>query len=176
MRLPFVGSTVALMTLYAAPSYADPAACRAEVIAAFQKSSGIPNHTYSQVKRGRDELVSQSERINIGNKSYVKSDQHGWSLARVTPQDMAKLMLQSMRDAAKEAKKYNCARARDETVDAVAATVYSEHAETEDTVSDSQTWISKSQGLIVRHEVKTDDTTATLRYVYTDIQAPVIAK
>jgi outer membrane lipoprotein-sorting protein len=85
-------------------------------------------------------------------------------------------MLQSMRDIEKEAKSYSCAHARDETIEGVAATVYGEHAETADAKSDTQLWISKGQGLIIKWEMKTDDMTMTTRYVYTDIQAPANAK
>jgi hypothetical protein len=41
---------------------------------------------------------------------------------------------------------------------------------------DTQIWVAKSQGWIVKSELKMDDSTSTTRYVYTDVQAPPNAK
>jgi hypothetical protein len=106
----------------------------------------------------------------------TKLGDDGWSVSRITPQSAEKMTLEAMHDAANETKNHKCAHVRDETVDGIAAAVYDEHVETEDGKSDAEIWISKAQGLIVRHEAKSDGFTMTIRYVYTDVQAPANAK
>jgi acyl-CoA hydrolase len=168
-------------------AFADSAACRAQIFDANQKSMETPNHNFlSQIESGPKGLVTKSEMINVGNESYIKLvDVHAgktqigddsWSVARRSPQDTAKATLEAMRDAVKETKNYQCAHVRDETIDGVAAAVYSEHAETEEGNSDALTWISKNQGLIIKYQANIGDMTITSRYVYTDIRAPANAK
>lgn len=181
MRTSLARSAIALISLTAVSAYADPTACRAEVFAATLKTWGTSNHSYRSETEG-SKLVSTSEMINTDNKNYVKLDKvdlgpmklsdDGWSLSRVSPQQSVKMMQDSFRDAAKETKNYQCAHVRDETIDGVAASVYTEHAENDDVKSDAQTWISKSQGLLVKQITIIDDTTVTTRYVYTGITAP----
>jgi hypothetical protein len=186
MRNSLVCATVASALLCAA-AHADPGACRAEIFDASKKSLQTPNHIFaSQTGSGPTGLVTKSETINVGNKSYIRLvDLHagkttigedGWAIARRSPQETAKNTLEAMRDAAKETKNYQCAHVRDETVDGVAAAVYSEHAETEYGKSDAQTWISKDQGLILKYQANTNDMTINFRYVYSDIRAPANAK
>jgi hypothetical protein len=178
--------TIALVSFSALCAHADPAACRAELFAASQKSLVAPSHTYVSQVLGPKGLVSKSEMISVGNKSYDKLDSmnlgsmkladDGWTVSRVSPQEMAKLMRDSYRDAEKDIKNYQCAHVRDETIDGVAAGVYVEHAETDNATSDTQTWISKSQGLIVKSTTKAGDSTMTISYVYTNVQAPSNAR
>jgi hypothetical protein len=83
----------------------------------------------------------KSETINVGNKSYIrlldvhagktKIGEDDWAVARRSPQETAKATLEAMRDSVKETKNYKCTHLRDETVDGIAAAVYSEHAETD---------------------------------------------
>jgi hypothetical protein len=185
MRTPFACSAIALISLTAVSAYADPAACRAEAFAAIQKTWETPNHTYRSETEG-SKLIMTSEMINVNNKSYIKLDKidlgamkvpdEGWTVSRVSPQASLKMIQDSFRDSPKEVKNYQCAHVRDETIDGVAASVYKEHAENDDVKSDSQTWISKNQGLLVKQIMTIDDTIVTTRYVYTDIQAPSKAK
>jgi hypothetical protein len=185
MNVVLARSAIALISLTAVSAYADPTACRTEVVAATLKTWGTPNHTYRSQTEG-PKLVSTSEMINVDNKSYIKLDKvdlgpmkladDGWALSRVSPQASVKMMQDSFRDAAKDTKNYQCAHVRDETIDGVVASVYKEHAENDDIKSDAQTWISKSQGLLVKQIMIIDDTTVTTRYVYTGVQAPTNAK
>jgi hypothetical protein len=185
MRISFACAASALISLSTVSAYADPTACRAEVFAATQKAWGIPSHSFRSQTEG-SKVVSTSEMINADNKSYIKLDKvdlgpmkladEGWSVSRVSPQESLKMIQESFRDAAKETKNYQCAHVRDETIDGVAASVYAEHAENDDVKSDAQTWISKSQGLLVKQVMTVDDTTVTTRYVYTGVQAPSNAK
>jgi hypothetical protein len=185
MRTPLACLSIALICLIAVSAYADPAACRTEVFAAVQKTWATSNHVYRSATEG-SKVVSTSEMINVDNKSYIKLDKvdlgsmkladDGWTLSRVSPQQSVKMMQDSFRDAAKDTKNYQCAHVRDETIDGVAASVYVEHAENDDVKSDSQAWISKSQGLLVKQIMTIDDSTTTTRYVYAGVQAPSNAK
>ena len=186
MRTALVGGTIASVLLCVA-AHADPAACRAQIFDASKKSLESPNHIFaSQTGSGPAGLVAKSETINVGDKSYVRLvDVHagkakigddGWAIARRSPQEIAKATLEEMRDSAKETRNYKCTHVRDETVDGVAAAVYSEHAETDYGKSDTQIWISKDQGLILKYQAISADMTINYRYLYTDIRAPANAK
>ena len=181
MRSSLVCTTVA-SALFAATAYADPAACRGEILDASKKSLETPNHIFTSTTGSG--LVHKSEIINVGNKSYVKVDAKAgktasgddrWAIARISPQETAKKTIEAMLDAAKETKNYQCAHVRDDMVDGVAAAVYSEHAQTDYGKSDGQYWISKAPGLILKYESNSNDMTISYRYVYTDIQPPVNA-
>lgn len=183
MRLRYSCSTAGLLLLCAAASHADSAACRSELIDAYKKSFEAPRHTYtSEIESGAQGLVSRSEMIDIGNKSYVKLNgvhvgnvqlaDNGWAMSRRSPQETAKKTLEMMRDAVKDTKNYRCTRVRDEMIDGVDAAVYSEHVETDVGKSDARTWISKTQGWLIKYEAKMDNLTSTTRYEYTDVQPP----
>jgi hypothetical protein len=185
MKVPtYLVTAVALLA--AGSAYADAATCRAEVLAAAKKSILTPNHTYTTQVIGPKKLINKSESINIGTKSFnkmvsadlgsMKMADGGWTLNRLSPQQTARIIFDSSDDDAKSIKNYQCARARDETIEGVAATLYQEHAETEAGKADTQTWISKGQGLVVEGIVTTEEATSTTRYVYTNVQAPADAK
>ncbi|MEO5558639.1 MAG: hypothetical protein ABIO49_02715 [Dokdonella sp.] len=80
------------------------------------------------------------------------------------------------------AKVYSCRYLRDETVNGEAAAVYAGHSETEDSQSDTQTWISASRGLPLLTELDIDLGDAggkkhtSMRYDYSDVQSPAGVK
>ena len=54
--------------------------------------------------------------------------------------------------------------------------VMNKQAETDYGKTDTQIWISKDQGLILKYQANTADMTINYRYLYTDIRAPANAK
>jgi len=106
----------------------------------------------------------------------IKGADAGWTISRMSPQETAKIAFDPADDDAKDIKNYQCARVRDESAEGVAAALYKEHSENDGGKADTQTWISKSQGLVVKSIVTTDESTGTTLYVYTNVQAPAGAK
>jgi hypothetical protein len=72
----------------------------------------------------------------------------------------------------------SCHVVRDEIVNGESATVYSAHSETQLGIHDSQVWISKSKGVLLRQEMdtqlagKSGKSHVSLRIDYNNVQAP----
>ena len=77
----------------------------------------------------------------------------------------------------KNAKVVTCKRIGSDSVNGQAATVYTEHTETEDSKSDGKIWVSSS-GVILKTEIDLDPGTndrvhMTVRYEYGNVKAPI---
>jgi hypothetical protein len=80
----------------------------------------------------------------------------------------------------KTAKDVSCKHLRDESVKGESAAVYSTHSEDQATKEDSQVWVSKSKGLLLRQEEDVDlgqgdKRHRSSRYEYTNVQAPAVS-
>jgi hypothetical protein len=97
-----------------------------------------------------------------------------WSLSPISTDELKQLEQRNR----KNAKNLSCHYVRDESVNGQSAAVYSAHSESEHGKDDSQIWLSKSAGLILRQETDLDTGRAggtihmSVRYDYRDVQAP----
>lgn len=157
----------------AARAQATSAACK-PVLDANIKEISAPHHLYSMettVPKSAHQVTG--EVISTGTASYVlyKGEWvHGFTTAKEN--------IAQMQENLKNAKVYQCRRLPDASIDGVAAIVYSAHAENEDAKNDTQLWVAKSSGLIVREEIDmySDDAGPkrhiSERFDYTNVQPP----
>ena len=79
----------------------------------------------------------------------------------------------------KNVKNASCRHVRDEIVNGEPAGVFSAHAETDYTNSDSLIWISKNKGLVLRQEedldTRGDKSHVSARYEYSNVSAPNVS-
>ena len=114
-----------------------------------------------------------SESVFAGGVLYVLYNGK-WSPSGMTTEEM-KAMEQRNRN---NARNMSCHYVRDESVNGEAAALYTTHEETPHGKTDSQTWVSKSRGLILRQEIDIDTggpngkTHMSSRYEYSNVQAP----
>lgn len=144
---------------------------------ATDKQTTVPSHAYvtetNPASPGSD--ASSVETISTGGAIYVTM-KGKWEKS---PMSMAAMHAQEEENW-KTAKTISCKRLRDESVKGESATVYSMHSETDDAKADSQVWISKSKGLLLRQEEDVDlgdgdKRHHSIRYEYTNVQAPAVS-
>ncbi|MGO8817565.1 MAG: hypothetical protein ACLQVG_23205 [Terriglobia bacterium] len=159
----------------AIPLAANPgvdSACQA-VLDASEKLYATPFHMYSTqagalVGNGKP---TSSEMISTGGTDYVLYAGK-WTTSSTAER---KAMSQGNQ---KNAKNMSCHYVRDELVNGESAALYSTHEESAHGKTDSQNWVSKSKGLILRQEIDIDTGGAkgkshmTSRYEYSNVQAP----
>jgi hypothetical protein len=92
-----------------------------------------------------------NETIFTAEAIYVKT-RRGWVKSPMSPREMAEQQKQNQAHA----RSVSCKALREEAVDGEAATVYSSHSESEESVSDSLLWISKRSGRPLREELDLD--------------------
>jgi hypothetical protein len=156
------------------PLVAEPAGaseCQ-PVLDALDKLFTTPYHMYMTQTGILPGKTLTSETVFAGGSRYILYDGK-WSLSSLSTEEM-KEMEQRNR---KNAKNISCQHVRDEAVNGEGAAFYSTHEETEHGKTDSQIWISKSKGLIVRQETDLDTGAAnkshlSVRYEYNNVQAP----
>lgn len=113
------------------------------------------------------------ETIYVGGAIYVYAGGK-WARSPITPQQLVK---QEQRN--RQSGQYTCRYLRDESVNGDKAAVYSTHAETQNSKSDSQIWISKSKGLPLRQELdidignKAQKSHFTVRFEYGNVKPPL---
>jgi hypothetical protein len=145
------------------------------VLDAGEKLFTTPFHMYmtqtsSGIENGK---AMSSETVFVGDTRYVMVNGK-WSLSPISTDEL-KQMDQRNR---KNAKNLSCHYVREESVNGQSAAVYSAHSESEHGKDDSQIWLSKSAGLILRQETDLDTGRAggtihmSVRYDYKDVQAP----
>ncbi len=136
-----------------------------------------PSHGYQTetdpARPGSD--VTNHEIIYTGGAIYVMT-KGKW---KKSPMSAAAVHAQEEENK-KTAKNVSCKHLRDESVNGESAAVYSGHSETEDTKADTQTWISKSKGLLLRQEEDVDigggdKRHISIRYEYTNVRAPAVS-
>ena len=167
---------VAAIALLAGSALAADPPCKflADVTA---KNFTIPTHIYStETAIYTGGKPRNSETIYLNGKTYIQVNGR-WRVSPMTP----KMMLEAKKEAEADADSHShstCLLVRDEAVNGEAATLYSEHTETQNEKSDSQIWISKSRALPLKLEMNIDVGGAAgkrhrvSRFEYTNVQAP----
>ncbi len=132
------------------------------MIAVFKQPSA------SQATFGRPgEPVKLARTIYDGSKIYVQVDGK-WHNSPMTVQETIDQMNESRKKA-----KSTCESAGSETVDGVAATVYTVHSVTERGISDTRLWVSDSSGLPLKADTRfASGMTMNQIFQYTAIQPP----
>jgi hypothetical protein len=165
--------TARVLARNAAPQTSD-STCNV-VLAALDKNFTTPYHMYmtqtsAAVQNGKPR---SSEIISVGGMMYILVDAK-WT-ARPNPIENQKA---NVAQAHENAKTGTCKYVRDEAVNGENATLISTHNKTEYGTSDSQIWISKSKGLILKQETDLDvggtsgKSHSSARFDYNNVQAP----
>ncbi|MGH7648633.1 MAG: hypothetical protein ACREND_10975 [Gemmatimonadaceae bacterium] len=169
------GSVVAgvLATLVAiAPSahaQKDMASCKV-VFDASAKMFTTPSHQYMTMNLGGKPTTSEA--ISTGKALYVQVDGK-WTRSPMTIQDNLARQQQNIRNATA----YSCHKVRSESVNGVAATLYTEHEATEAGASDSRIWIANGSGLPLKIEAHYSGTNMmSSRIDYANVKAPAGAQ
>jgi len=156
----------------AAPQAGD--ACQ-PMFAALEKNVGTPYHMYmTQTKAAvQNGKPRNTEIISVGGMLYILVDAK-WA-ARPNSVERQK---DNVAQARENAKTGSCKYVRDEAVNGENAVLIATHTKTELATSDTQIWISKSRGLILKQETDLDvggeggNSHSSARYDYTNVQAP----
>jgi hypothetical protein len=172
-RFALIAALIAAVAPHPAHAQKDVASCK-PVLDALAKQMATSYHSYmtmpSALPGGKPR---QGELIAVGGQHYVLVDGQ-W---HKSPMDQAAMAKQEQENI-QNAKALSCHRLRDESVGGVAAVVYAEHSENEDTKGDGQVWVATATGLILR--VETDMSTTdgggkdhmSTRYEYTNVHVP----
>lgn len=138
-----------------------------------------PYHGYfSQTRAVSINKPEMLETIHAANDALYAEHNGKWRHLAATGQKMQEQLQQNIRSA----ETYSCQYLRSETVNGDAAAVFAGHSETEDSKSDTQTWISASRGLPLRTELDIDlgdaggKSHSSMRYDYNDVQPPAGVK
>ncbi len=145
------------------------------VFDAMTKIVTTSSHSYSTRTAGsaNSGQPAQSETIYVDGKTYMRV-RGKWMLGPVTPQEVLD-QLKENRDQGKNI----CQVLRTELLGAEPVTVYSVHSETENFIEDSQMWISKVTGRILKEEQDVDMGGRTgkehrsARFEYNNVRAPM---
>jgi len=123
------------------------AACK-PLLDANTKEISTPHHAYSTEKNSGTAQATTGEMITTATGSFLLY-KGKWMKGLMTPQENIAQMQENLR----ETKVYECKKLPDATVDGVATTVYSAHSENDMAKTDTQLWVDKSTGLILREEI-----------------------
>jgi hypothetical protein len=145
------------------------------VLDAGEKLFTTPFHMYMTQTSGGTEngKTMISETVLAGGTRYVMVNGK-WSLSPISTDELKQLDQRNRRNA----KNQSCHYVRDESANGQSAAVYSAHSESEHAKDDSQIWLSKRTGLILRQEIDLDTGRAggtihvSVRYEYGNVQAP----
>jgi hypothetical protein len=136
---------------------------------ASDKLMTVAHHSYMSRAEGKG-TAKVSESILVDGASYVEL-QGKWVKSLMNPQAMHEQELENRKN-----NKVSCQRVRDEAVNGEPATVFTMHAESEDTQEDATVWISKKTNLLLRQEISLGpEEHISIRYEYTNITAPKIS-
>jgi hypothetical protein len=138
------------------------------------KHATTPYHMYmTEASGAKGEQEKLSETISAGGAFYVNVNGK-WIKSGMTVQDMAAMQ----RGAADSVSRlYTCTRIGSDKVNGVTAQHYHVEGKTEDGVKQEDMWLS-SDGFIQQIVIYGDDDSGarkayrTMRYVYTNVQAP----
>lgn len=152
------------------------AACRPP-IDAERKTITTAKHAYStRTSADSRQRVRTTEEITVGGVIYI---QYGgkWRRSPATP----KQMLAQIDTNLTTANAISCTHVGDESVAGTAAAVYTTHIENEAVKADARIWVAKGSGLVLRVEEDQDigggdKAHMSIRYDYTNVQAPAGAK
>ena len=147
----------------------DPA-CK-PVFDANDKTLDTPNHAYMEQTEAGGKKVA-SELVTINGQRYLMMNGK-WSKSLMT---VAATKAQEEENK-KNAKVVSCKRVGSDSVNGQAATVYTQHSETEDSKADGKVWISNS-GVNLKTEIDLDSgdpatVHISIRYEYGNVKAPI---
>jgi hypothetical protein len=121
------------------------------VFEAMTKIVTTSSHSYTTHTGGSNNgQLAESETIYVGGKAYMRV-RGKWMQSPATPQEVLD-ELKENRDKGKN----TCQILRSELIGGEPVTVYSVHSETEDFKEDSQMWISKVSGKVLKEEQDVD--------------------
>jgi hypothetical protein len=158
--------------LSAAPAFAQatiPAECEA-LLAAGEKQFTVPSHAVMTMT-GMGPAPRTTEVVNMDGTTYLKAMDR-WIKSPMSSTDMARQARAKMADG-----KTTCTHQPDESVDGVAARVYSSHTDTEHGGTDTHVWVAKSTGLPLKSEVEMTmsggkKSHVSVKYDYENVKAP----
>ncbi|HEY1464865.1 MAG TPA: hypothetical protein VGF44_15725 [Terriglobales bacterium] len=159
-------ASLMVMAFVAPSSAAD--SCQ-PLVNAVSKLATTPTHIYASTGDGSDKPTNV-EMIYIHGDVYGKVGS-GWMRTNLKTQDM-------VAQTQDKEKGGSCRYLKDESVGGEAADVYSERSQSGE--AQSQVWISKSRGLLLREETdissggKGPATHMSMRYEYSNVQTPKI--
>jgi hypothetical protein len=138
------------------------------VLDAASKVLDTPSHLYSTMNMGG--TTQTSEQIYLAGAIYVKFGGK-WDPSPISMQEMKELDQKR-----RQVDKTTCRYLKDEPVDGEMAAVYSMHTESESpkVKLDSQMWISKAKGLLLRQEDDLGDKNhSSTRIEYGNVKPPM---
>jgi hypothetical protein len=134
------------------------------------KQFTVPSHAF-MTSTGISSALTQSEMIYVNGATYAMVN-GTWMKS---PVSVEQLIQQSQAQVA-SAKSHTCRAMPDETVDGIAASVYTSHSETATGASDSRVWIAKATGLPIKSEIDMTmgarKSHTSVRYEYNNVTAP----
>lgn len=168
---PLAGA-IPIYTWGAEPQKAD--ACQ-PMFAALEKNINTPYHLYvtqtnPAVQNGKPQT---GETVSVGGILYVLGGAK-W----ISKPNAVEFQKSNVEDSRENYKSGSCHYIRDEAVNGESATLITAHSQNEFGTNDSQIWISKSKGLILKQETEIDlgggvpKSHVSARYEYTNVQAP----
>jgi hypothetical protein len=171
-KSPALVTAVVAAALSAAPAFAQatlPAECQ-PMLAAGEKQFTVPSHAVMKTT-GMGPAPMTSEVVNIEGATYVKVMDR-WMKSPMSSQDLAKQARAKMSSG-----KTSCTQQPDESVDGVAAAVYTSHTELDKGATDSQVWVAKSTGLPLKSEIEMKmssgkNSHVSVKYDYENVKAP----
>ena len=137
------------------------------VLEAMTKVSKTPAHLY--VSMNMNGKPQEGESIYTGAAIYVKVNGK-WTVSPITPAEMTQQLQKTI-----QASKSTCAFLKDEMVSGEMTALFKVHTETPRGTSDTETWISKANGLPLRSvtEMNGGKIHTSTRYEYRDIKSPM---
>jgi len=156
---------------------ADPgldSGCQA-VLEASDKLFTVPFHLYStQASDGvHNGQPLSTETIFAGGAHYILLNGK-WQSSPVTSEQMKALEERNRKNATN----VSCHYLHDDSVNGESVAIYTMHSETQYSKNNDQVWISKSKGVILRHEIdmissrNNGKTHISSRYEYGNVEAP----
>lgn len=144
------------------------------VFEAMTKIVTTPSHSYTTHTGGSTNgKPAESETIYVEGKAYMRV-RSKWMPSPATPQEVLD-QLKENRDKGRN----TCQVLRRELIGAEPVTVYSVHSETENFKEDSQMWISKVTGRVLKEEQDVDmggrigREHRSARFDYNNVRAPM---
>jgi len=144
------------------------------VFDAMTKIVTTPSHSYTTHTGGPMKgQPAESETIYAGGKAYMRV-RGKWMQSPATPQEVLDQLKENRNQG-----KNTCQALRTELIGAEPVTVYSVHSETENFKEDSQMWISKITGRVLKEEQDVDiggragKEHRSARFDYDNVRAPL---
>jgi hypothetical protein len=160
-----IGCTFAPLLIGAAPLAAQ-SGCQM-VLDAMTKVIKTPAHLYVMVTtNGKPQ---EGESIYTAGAIYVKINGK-WTVSPITPAEMTQQMQKNIQNS-----QSTCAYLKDELVTGDMAALFKVHTVTPRSTSDTQTWISKANGLPLRSVTDIDGGKihTSTRFEYHDVKSPM---